>query len=346
MTTANTLTGLNYYSLEPLDVLLMRDAKPFSPGDGSWAKSQFPPMPITVFQALRSQTPAITGDRVQHRLRFLGPFLLRTQPGHAAELWLPTPNDLICGRWVNRGDNRQDLDTESSRRWDYTVRLQPLDRQHTDGQYLTIDADHFSQDGLAPMVAPDLSALAPPSGQEACLVGPPPPWIRATALIDYLNGQPIIKVEDFHADPWSQQVLPHIKVKPGSRQVADEGGYFTEVAVRLHPYWQLMAGISAQLPKTTVRLGGEGHQALLTPLDLPPALRELLEQHGHPGPKSSTAYVLTPGLAEVSPSVYGLVPSAWRELVSGCSKSGQDGLVFASAGLCRPRYGISLSPKS
>jgi len=224
---------------------------------------------------------------------------------------------------VDKNSQGRDINTEGDGRWDYVVRLQPLDCHHADWRYLMIDADQFSQDGLAPMVAPDLlamdSGLLPPSDKEPCLVGPPPPWIRATALIDYLQGKPITNPEDFHADPWSQQVLPHIKVKTDRRQVVDEGGYFTEVAVRLHPYWKLVAGISTKLSGSTVRLGGEGHHALLTPLDLPPALVQLLEQHSCPGQGSSTAYVLTPGLAEVAPSVYGLVPAVWRGLVHGCS---------------------------
>ena len=46
-----------WYAIEPLDVLLFREAKPFSPGEGSWAKGLFPPLPSTVFQALRSILP-------------------------------------------------------------------------------------------------------------------------------------------------------------------------------------------------------------------------------------------------------------------------------------------------
>ena len=43
-----------WFRITPLDVLLFREAKPFSPVEGAWAKGLFPPMPITEFQAMRS----------------------------------------------------------------------------------------------------------------------------------------------------------------------------------------------------------------------------------------------------------------------------------------------------
>lgn len=38
---------MQWYVIEPLDILLFREAKPFSPGEGAWAKSIFPPVPTT-----------------------------------------------------------------------------------------------------------------------------------------------------------------------------------------------------------------------------------------------------------------------------------------------------------
>jgi CRISPR-associated protein Cmr3 len=48
---------MKWYAIAPLDVLLFREAKPFSPGEGAWAKGIFPPLPTVVFQALRSVLP-------------------------------------------------------------------------------------------------------------------------------------------------------------------------------------------------------------------------------------------------------------------------------------------------
>lgn len=82
-----------WYKIEPLDILLFRESKPFSPGDGSWAKGQFPPAPITVFQALRSALEARTNKEDKKRdLSFLGPFLLDGNDN----LYLTTPKDLIA----------------------------------------------------------------------------------------------------------------------------------------------------------------------------------------------------------------------------------------------------------
>ncbi|MGA7953992.1 MAG: type III-B CRISPR module-associated Cmr3 family protein [Gloeobacterales cyanobacterium] len=88
---------MNWYTIEPLDVLLFRESKPFSPGEGSWAKGLFPPMPVTVFQALRSTLPEY--NRQERNLDFLGPFLLDSED----TLWLPTPKDLLRVRTKTSG---------------------------------------------------------------------------------------------------------------------------------------------------------------------------------------------------------------------------------------------------
>lgn len=85
---------MHWYSLTPVDVLLFRESKPFSPGEGAWAKGQFPPLPVTVFQAMRSAIApyATRAQRQKRDLSFLGPFLRQDE----TTLWLPTPKDLVC----------------------------------------------------------------------------------------------------------------------------------------------------------------------------------------------------------------------------------------------------------
>lgn len=80
---------MGWYALEPLDVLLFREARPFSPGEGAWAKGLFPPMPSTLFQALRSALPQ--DSSTDRNLCFIGPFLLDGED----TLWVPTPRDLL-----------------------------------------------------------------------------------------------------------------------------------------------------------------------------------------------------------------------------------------------------------
>lgn len=347
------MSELNWYTLDPIDLLLMREAKPFSPGDGSWAKGQFPPLPITVFQAMRSATEWL-GDRDnrrqrEHWLEFMGPFLLHAPPGKPETLWLPTPQDLV---WVklhktsNNRDNGPEEDfTETAAQWQRTARLQPLDAQNPDwensGKYLGLDPDFFPEDHLAPMVSPtrlklghdgecDLNICLRQIDAETSegIAGRPDAWIRADILVRYLQGEVIKNAASdettpyFHPDPWSTQVLPHIKVQPGTRQVADEEGYFTEVAIRMDPHWHLVAGISQELNESikVVRLGGEGHRAIVTPMQGAPPCWDELEKLRSPQPGHETAYVLTPGLAEATldSELFSLIPETWKPSLRSC----------------------------
>jgi CRISPR-associated protein Cmr3 len=241
---------INWYAVEPLDVLLFREAKPFVPGEGSWAKGQFPPMPVTVFQALRSLED-FYGTEEKHKrrdLKFIGPFLMDDRN----QMWLPTPKDLLAVK--SKPENQEetpedDLDEETDN-WDRTLRFQPMNPE-------AMEKFGFDKYKLPPMVTPALN-----QNEFICR---PQTWISAKALSKYLRGETLKQPEGknpkyFHSDPWSVQIMPHIQMKSGERQVKEEEGYFTEVAVRLHSGWKLVAGMSHKLEKTeVVRLGGEGH---------------------------------------------------------------------------------------
>jgi CRISPR-associated protein Cmr3 len=141
--------------------------------------------------------------------------------------------------------------------------------------------------------------------------------MRASALSAYLQGS-LPQADDFHEDPWDTQVLPHIDIKSDTRQVKEEAGYFTEVATRLRWGWRLAAAISARIPATTVRLGGEGHRALVTPLeDWDPGIDWERFRQG----TGRVAYLLTPGLAqpEADPRIYQAYPSQWQPYLAGCA---------------------------
>ena len=306
---------INWYAIEPLDVLLFREAKPFVPGEGSWAKGQFPPMPVTVFQALRSlldfygkETSSKNRD-----LEFIGPFLLDADD----VLWLPTPKDLLAVKTkpeTSEETPQDDLDEEIDN-WHKTLCFQPMTRE-------AMEQFGFDRDKLPPMVTPDIN-----QNEFICR---PQTWISAEALSKYLRGETLKQPDGknqkyFHSDPWSVQIMPHIHMKSGERQVKEEEGYFTEVAVRLHSGWRLVAGMSHKLEKTeVVRLGGEGHRALVSPLPdfdqwqflegFTKRKEERKEER-----KSNFAYLLTPGLAEKATAVYGVYPKNWQGLLSGCA---------------------------
>ncbi|MCJ2544430.1 type III-B CRISPR module-associated Cmr3 family protein [Thermostichus vulcanus] len=296
------LATLHWYALDPIDVLLFRESKPFSPGEGSWAKGLFPPMPTTIFQALRSAllyTP--NTPKKERHLRFLGPFLLDQEN----TLWLPTPKDLLAmGHYDPNADPAQIDDTpEELAEGDKYQRLQPVQEDHW---------KHIQWDdqNLPPLVPPPLE-------EGEYIKGRPQPWIRASALSAYLEGQ-LPQSSDFQGDPWDTQVLPHIDIQPDTRQVKDEAGYFTEVAIRLRPGWRLAAAISTRIPSTTVRLGGEGHRALVAPLEnWDPGIDwdRFRERTG------SVAYLLTPGLAQAEEAapIYQAYPSQWQPHLAGCA---------------------------
>ena len=310
--------NLHWYAIEPLDVLLFRESKPFSPGEGSWAKGSFPPLPSTVFQALRSALP-VSGDRLKDKnrdLEFLGPFLMDGNNN----VWLPTPKDLIAvGKKTEEDEETEDDFDNETANWHRALRLQPAKHLQQDGwQHLCFDTDK-----LTPMVAPTQEL-----GKNEYICRPEA-WMRLDILIKYLQGEEISssylnskgESEDcFQADPWSVQILPHIQMKFGTRQVKDTEGYFTEVAIRMYPGWRLIAGISSQIDTTAVRLGGEEHHAIVTELE-PEAIlpiKKLTTDFARPTSETNSAYLLTPGLAEIEPTVYGVYPSAWKNSLAGC----------------------------
>jgi CRISPR-associated protein Cmr3 len=333
---------MHWYTITPLDVLLFRDCKPFSPGEGSWAKGLFPPMPITVFQALRSLLPKSDNQqqRIQRDLSFLGSFLIDDQN----TLWLPTPKDLVCLCVKSQSASRKYFTKKAATNWDKTIRLQPHDHQPA-WEHLC-----FDQQSPPPVVLPQL-----PDGKynfrEFCKIaaialslqipsvvscGQPAPWIKAEALLNYLVGKNPEHQSDFQQNPWDMQVLPHIHMQTNTRQVRDSEGYFTEVAVRLKPGWKFIAAINIEIPAGVVRLGGEGHRAMVSKLEPDETLEKHLqfleksdrqeqleflhksdEKSDRPS-GSNFAYLLTPGLAQVNTALYGAYPNTWKEILQGC----------------------------
>lgn len=298
----------SWYHLTPLDILLFRDCKPFSPGEGSWAKGLFPPMPITVFQALRSLTESHDEKK---EFEFIGPFLV----GPDEQLWIPTPKDLRV-YYPKRGDRKTALDN-----WTKLVRLQPIDPNSPAWSDIIC-----ATDTLWPLTVSNAS--------DSDSLGPPRPWMRIELLQQYLSGESLTEIEptykteegndkpNFHKDPWGLQVLPHIQMQTDLRQVREENGYFTEVAIRLEQGWKFLVGMDTHLPEAAVRLGGEGHRAFVSHSEGNSVLNHLISQSASTAKDSSVAYLLTPGLADIDGEIprYGSVPSAWKSSgLVGCA---------------------------
>ncbi len=305
-----------WYEIEPLDVLLFREAKPFSPGEGSWAKGQFPPPPIALFHALRSVLQEVL-DLQPNKSRnqeFLGPFLMDGED----TLWLPTPKDFRGVKFRRGGEEEDQSSKDRVNDWHKLIRLIPADAEAPEWKHICFDSAQ-----PPPMVPPPLQRN-PQFSEYIC--GSPYPWIKATALCQYLDGKNPENTKDFHKDPWSVQLLPHIHMQADRRQVRDSEGYFTEVAIRLKPGWRFVVKTSLELTEspTVIRLGGEGHRALVTNITESKQFDwQEVENYLHPPENNQAenhnfAYLLTPGLAEKDPALYGVYPRSWQDCLAGC----------------------------
>ncbi|MEM9543058.1 MAG: type III-B CRISPR module-associated Cmr3 family protein [Cyanobacteria bacterium P01_E01_bin.42] len=310
------------YTIEPLDVLLFRESKPFSPAEGSWAKGIFPPLPMTVFQALRSLLEWKEWEKRENKQRdieFLGAFLMRGE-----EIYVATPRDLV-GVAVRKEDDKEDdgEDGERETPWDKLTRLRSLPSDDENWKHIKFPHVRSPQNTLPPLVPPPLD-------KDRFICGAPAPWMKLSKLAHYLSGNlDKLTADDFHEDPWDVQILPHIQMKTGERQVRDRDGYFTEVAARLEPQWRFAAVLSEPLDSNVVRLGGEGHRALVSCLggcDVKNPVLALPESEGlqdflEPKEKDSIAYLLTPGLARADGDLvrYQAYPQQWRDYLLGCA---------------------------
>lgn len=266
-----------WYTFTPLDILLFRDAKPFTPGERAWAGSVFPPNGHAIAGSLRGLLQS------RHDLTLCGPFLC-----HNLTLHLPRPLNYI---------GTQPLAPVP---W-----LQQQEPEHPSQQML------WDQRRPAPLLATgkdpeDKTEKADKPEYRQYL-----PWEQVQRL---LQGQTLSK-EDWTCPvgqkpkPWTVETRPHNAILSGTRQVKDSDGYFVENGIRLDEGWSLAIGVDrnthqalqdADIP-TTVRLGGEGHQALLKRAEsLDPQWQALQtpSQRNFARSGPALAYLVTPGVFE------------------------------------------------
>ena len=111
------------------------------------------------------------------------------------------------------------------------------------------------------------------------------------------------KVQHLGEDqPWMVETRSHNAIAPGTRQVKAADGYFVENAIRLQPNWHLAIALDQEIPTpATLRLGGEGHRAILQRCDELgkqwEELQRLSQQNFDRGGKA-IAYLVTPGVFE------------------------------------------------
>ena len=261
-----------WYRLIPLDVLLLRDAKPFTPSERAWAGSTFPPTGDTIAGAVRG----LLGETLD--LQLTGPFLCR-QVQHEQKLYFPRPLGFVGDRsliplpWIDPS-NQMKFDKSAP---------QPL---------VTAFDPQLNND-------PDDDAQSPKYRQ----------YLPVDVVLEYLKSGQIDREDwvcecDSEEKPWKIESRSHNSIEPGTRQVKDESGYFVENAVRLHRDWSIAFGIDRELPTgETLRLGGEGHRVLLERCDNLGGQWQAIKAQSELNFESkdkTVAYLVTPGVFERS----------------------------------------------
>ncbi len=237
--------------VDPLDVLMFRDGRPFNAGENNAAQSLFPPSAFTVQGMLRALyieqsdikwAGAITDPRIIEAIgtpddlggfRMGGPYLVR-RTGNAYERLFPFPADLV-------GDGRG--------RW----------RVPSPVEDLQVRVDGLSLHGLD--VDPDEEAPDRPL------------WLTESDLYDYVEGRSVEGVEQ--EELFCYEYRTGIGIDQTQRSVSD-GLLYAAKFVRLQtdvalvvwlPDDSPLAPLFANSQHHTMRFGGEGHMAVISRLN-------------------------------------------------------------------------------
>jgi len=270
-----------WYTITPLDVLIFRDAKPFTPGERAWAASQFPPSGHAIAGAIRG----IFGTSVN--IEMVGPLF-----SYRNTLYFPRPLNFVKSHRLTpiEWDTQHPLFGQIL--WD---RSQPsplvkkFDANFTLGLAETEEDEDEKQGVKYRQYLPTKAIeqfLATGNLTKELLTLPPAEGAS-------LNSE---------QKPWMTETRSHNAIEPGTRQVKTSDGYFVENAVRLLPDWQIAIGLNIELSNSQiVRLGGEGHRAMIQRCeDLDPQWAGISKSSAvnFESDTKSLAYLMTPGIFE------------------------------------------------
>jgi len=266
-----------WYKLTPLDVLMFRDAKPFSPQERAWAGSVFPPNNHAIAGALRSSF-GINGN-----IQLKGTFLSCDE-----KLYFPRPFNYVSQN-----------------------RLTPiawLEANHPSKQML------WDKSKPVPLVIGDRVNHAPDEDKHK--KGDYRLFLPSDVVLRLLKNE-VLTEEDWLVNqdrekkdkPWIVETRSHNTLQDGTRQVKESDGYFVENAVRLVEGWSLAiavdkitdAKLNSKAKPLVMRLGGEGHRVLLERCDAFDtqwdSLQEVSKTNFEKGDRS-LAYMVTNGVFE------------------------------------------------
>lgn len=240
-----------WYKLTPLDVLLFRDAKPFSPGERSWAGSVFPPPGHAIAGAIRG----LLQKKVE--IELTGPFLCRDKT-----LYFPSPLSYDEGNL-----------------------LVPLDWDEEHHLHGVLESDPSQP---KPLVRASWNPRERQNNREEKQFRSyfPTEVIKAYLHAGTIQATDWKGTKDEIEPPWIEETRSHNSIEDGTRQVQDESGYFVENTIRLREGWGLAIGVNVigiegesdktqadlnselkALDSEVLRMGGEGHQVLMQRCD-------------------------------------------------------------------------------
>ena len=275
--------------LEPLDVWLFRDGRPFTAGQQFRAASRFPPSPLVVQGALRayhlmvhSRAPAwddaavtevVGGPDDWGPLRLAGPLVARRAPDGTVDVLLPPPADAVA-----RGA---------------TLRRLPAPAELPAGLRL-------------PAPTPRLFPLWE-LGAEQSEKASQRLWLRLADFAAYCRGEPVTGVPQ--EELWTEEVRIGI-AQDSARRTTREGLYYEARYVRLHPGVGLLVafdGLAWPEHEGVLALGGERRSARFEVLAEP-----LLPTAPDPLPERFSVFFLTPAVFE-----RGWLPRDWGAFFEG-----------------------------
>lgn len=273
--------SMYWYTLTPLDVLLFRDAKPFSPGERAWAKSVFPPNGHTLAGAIRGLL------QQDIHITLTGPLLC-----HDGQLQFPRPmsfvgeTPLVPVKWIASPPRML---------WDRQMPMPLMTATETNN----LDEDKPTNDKLRQFLSYE-SVLKLLAGER-------------------LTGKDWLCSEGQSPEPWEEESRPHNTLEAGHRTVKTSDGYFVENAIRMHQGWSIAVAVDDQTHQAlqtqgipaALRLGGEGHRVLIERCqsldkqwdDLKAKSKENYQKAEavltqDPAKAKSLAYLITPGVFE------------------------------------------------
>ena len=264
-----------WYTISPIDILLFRDAKPFTPGERAWAASIFPPSGHAIAGAIRSI--------IDREIELIGPLLC-----YHHILYFPCPLNFVDGD-----------------------RLIPLEWHLNHPLKGKIICDESQPNPLVKQRTRDKGDEQEQQAQkyrQYLPVDPIASFLETGTIARESFIVPEAEAKDLNSEqkPWKTETRSHNSIDPNTKQVKDEGSYFIENAIRLLPNWSIAIGLDIDIPTPEViRLGGEGHRAILQRCEeLDPQwdrLAELSHDNFQSNLKSQTkslAYLITPGIFE------------------------------------------------